>query len=139
MTSVVSKNIRYLRKQRKMSQSSLGDKLGKSESAIQMWESDKRSPTMGTIQQLSELFNVDISTLVYTDLSTGERFHSGYLDSQEDNYIQLTASEAAKKFITNQELLKICGLDISKLTDEQITEFANQILESAKFFASKFK
>lgn len=67
--SKIGDNIRFMRKQNKMSQLQLGQKLGKSESTIQMWETGFRSPTMKSIQDISNIFQVDIDTLVYTDLS----------------------------------------------------------------------
>ena len=51
--SFIGKNIRYLRKNKKMSQPDLAKKLNKSESTIQMWETNYRSPTMGTVQQIN--------------------------------------------------------------------------------------
>lgn len=66
--SYIGKNIRYLRKQKKISQFDLGQQLGKSESTIQMWETNFRSPTMESVQRLSEVFNIDINDLVNKDL-----------------------------------------------------------------------
>lgn len=64
----ISKNIRYLRKKRKLSQSKLGEYVNKSESTIQMWETGFRSPTMGSVQILSDVFNVSINDLMTVDL-----------------------------------------------------------------------
>lgn len=66
--SYLGKNIRYLRKKNRWSQEKLGTLVGKSESAIQMWETEYRSPTMGSVKDLAELFNVDINDLVTKDL-----------------------------------------------------------------------
>lgn len=64
----IAKNIRYLRKKRRMSQSDLGDLVNRAESTIQMWETDLRSPTMETVRDLAKIFHIDINTLVYVDL-----------------------------------------------------------------------
>lgn len=66
--SYIGRNIRFLRKTNKLSQIDLGKKLGKSESAIQMWETGNRYPTMGSVQKISELFNVDINDLMNKDM-----------------------------------------------------------------------
>lgn len=66
--SFIGKNIRYLRKEKKLSQAKLGEQVGKSESTIQMWETGFRSPTMGTVQKLSEIFEISINDLMNTDL-----------------------------------------------------------------------
>lgn len=64
----IGKNIRFLRKENKLSQDKLGKLLNKSESTIQMWETGFRSPTMRSVQKLSEIFQVDINDLVKNDL-----------------------------------------------------------------------
>ena len=133
MTSIISKNIRYLRKQLHMSQQQLADKTGKSESAIQMWESDKRSPTMGTVERLTEIFGIDMNTLVYEDLQTGE---SGYTTPFEE---VTNPDDAAMVFIKHPQVAAFGGYDIERMSDEEKIEFANQILDSIKFFASKYK
>lgn len=70
--SFVGKNIRYLRKNKKMSQPDLAKKLNKSASAIQMWETNYRSPTIGTIQQLADIFDIPINDLVNIDLENSQ-------------------------------------------------------------------
>lgn len=67
--SYIAKNIRYLRKKRHLSQSELGKRLERAESTIQMWETDLRTPTMETVRKLSDIFSIDINSLVSTDLS----------------------------------------------------------------------
>ncbi len=136
MTSIISKNIRYLRKQLHMSQQQLADKTGKSESAIQMWESDKRSPTMGTVERLTEIFGIDMNTLVYEDLQTGEVNKSGYTTPFEE---VTNPDDAAMVFIKHPQVAAFGGYDIERMSDEEKIEFANQILDSIKFFASKYK
>lgn len=140
MTSVISKNIRYLRKQCKMSQQQLADKTGKSESAIQMWESDKRSPIMETVQQLCEIFNIDMNTLVYVDLETGSRSKNGYI--ADSNMIPSNISsleEAMRIIVDNPSVAFYGGYDLDKMTDEEKIEFANQIADSIKFFAKRYR
>ncbi len=66
--SYLGKNIRYLRKSKKLSQPDLAKQVGKSASAIQMWETDFRSPTMGTVQKLADYFEIPINDLVNIDL-----------------------------------------------------------------------
>lgn len=64
------KNIRYLRKLNNMSQDKLAEKLGyKSFTTIQKWESGNSEPSLKKLNQLSEIFNVDIDKLATNDLS----------------------------------------------------------------------
>lgn len=64
------KNIRYLRKLNNMSQDKLAEKLGyKSFTTIQKWESGNSEPSLKKLNQLSEIFNVDIDKLATNNLS----------------------------------------------------------------------
>lgn len=94
MESRISKNIRYLRKKNKLSQPELGGLIGKSESAIQMWESSRRTPTMDTINKLSEIFQVDINTLV-----------NGDLEAEQNNIVGNTISNLRNKHGLSVDLL----------------------------------
>lgn len=140
MTMILSKNIRYLRKSKKMSQGKLAELLNKSESAIQMWETDKRSPIMGTVQQLCDIFDIDMNTIVYTDLETGKKSADGYMD--DSNMIPSNISsleDAMRLIIDNPSVAYFGGYDLDKMTDDEKIEFANQIADSIKFFAKRYR
>lgn len=78
----IGKNIRYLRKNKKLSQSKLGEMLSKSESTIQMWETGFRSPTMGSVQKLSEIFDIDINELINSDIENNINDEDIYSQAQ---------------------------------------------------------
>ena len=119
-----------------MSQKRLGELTGKTESAIQMWETDKRSPTMGTVKNLSEIFGIDINTLVYTDLETGNKYEEGYTKNFDDI---TDPEEVAKLFIEHSAIIDYCNYDLKNMSKTDKIELANQILDSIKFFSSKYK
>lgn len=62
---VLPQMIDYYRKQNNMTMAELGSKLGKTTSAISRWVSGSRSPMVDDLERLSDLFNVDIKTLMY--------------------------------------------------------------------------
>ncbi|WP_334427416.1 MULTISPECIES: helix-turn-helix domain-containing protein [unclassified Levilactobacillus] len=62
---VLPQMIDYYRKQNNMTMAELGRKLGKTTSAISRWISGSRSPMVDDLERLSDLFNVDIKTLMY--------------------------------------------------------------------------
>lgn len=65
----LAKNIRYLRKKMGLSQDDLAKKFGyKSYTTIQKWESGVSEPPFKQLTALSELFKVDMNTLVNCDL-----------------------------------------------------------------------
>lgn len=64
-----SKNLRYLRKLKNMSQDDLADLLGyKSFTTIQKWESGISEPSVAILKKLSEIFNVSMDELLNQDI-----------------------------------------------------------------------
>ena len=55
---MIGKNIKKARLLAGLSQTQLGEKIGKGVSTISEWESDKRSPDVDLIPELSKILNV---------------------------------------------------------------------------------
>ncbi|CDI47112.1 phage repressor [Lactococcus lactis subsp. lactis Dephy 1] len=62
--------INYYRKQNGWTMKQLGEKMGKTESAISLWISNKRSPMVDDLDKLSKLFGVSPETLMFGDTNT---------------------------------------------------------------------
>ncbi|MFQ9125948.1 MAG: helix-turn-helix transcriptional regulator [Butyricicoccaceae bacterium] len=56
--------IAALRRDHKLSQEALGEKLGLSRQAVSKWEADQAVPTMDNLMELSRLFGVPVDTLL---------------------------------------------------------------------------
>ena len=56
--------LKYLRSREKMSQAELADKLGISKSTVGMYELGKREPDFETLENIADLFNVDMNFLL---------------------------------------------------------------------------
>ena len=59
--------IATLRREHKLSQEALGEKLGLSRQAVSKWEADQAVPTMDNLMELSRLFGVPVDTLLRPD------------------------------------------------------------------------
>ena len=67
---MLAKNIRFLRREKRMSQDGLAELLGyKSYTTIQKWEMGTSEPPLKIVGRLSEIFNVDIDELTKSDLT----------------------------------------------------------------------
>lgn len=67
----LSKNIRFLRKNREWSQDFVADKLGyKSYTTIQKWEMGTSEPPLRKLKELADLFHVDMDDLTNKDLTS---------------------------------------------------------------------
>ncbi|NSN05927.1 LexA family transcriptional regulator [Enterococcus faecalis] len=62
---VFGKMVDYFRRENNLTMEELGVKLGKTKSTISRWISGERSPKMEEVEQLAELFNTDIETLIF--------------------------------------------------------------------------
>lgn len=60
----IGSNIKTLRLLNNMSQLELADKLGVSDKAVSTWENDIKTPRMGTIQKMADLFGIAKSAII---------------------------------------------------------------------------
>jgi len=121
----LSKNIRYLRKQRGMSQEQLADLLGyKSYTTIQKWESGISDPPITVLQQIAEIFHVDITDLTEKDLENTE---VQFLGHQPEYYYDEDARELAE-FLYNNPAYKTL-FDASRKVKPEDLEFVRQMIE----------
>lgn len=70
--SIFSENLKYLRKQKKMSQVILAKKLEISPSAVTMYEQGKREPNFELLKRISEFFQVDYNILLGEQIVPGK-------------------------------------------------------------------
>lgn len=69
MTRIFSKNLKYIRTQKGVSQQELADKLKLDRSTISRWENDEMDITVGNAIQIADYFNIPIESFTSTDLS----------------------------------------------------------------------
>lgn len=62
--SIIGRQIQSLRNKYRMTQEDLASKLGVSKQTVSNWETGLKTPRMGAIQKLSELFNVSKSFII---------------------------------------------------------------------------
>lgn len=60
----LSERIVFLRKQKKLTQEKVGEMVNMSQRSVANWESGDRSPSLSTLIELSELFNVSLDYLL---------------------------------------------------------------------------
>ena len=111
-----SNNLRYLRKQRGISQDALADKLGyKSFTTIQKWESGVSEPSVSTLKIIANIFGVSMDQMINEDLSDL---------SQPSSSMQLTEQE--------ERLLGICRY-LNDEGCERLVEYGDDLVASGKY------
>lgn len=84
MSKFFSKNLKFLRTTRKISQQQLADKLEIDRSTISRWESDDIDPTVSNVIAIANLLGVPVADLVGIDIQNDGL----YIDELEELFIQ---------------------------------------------------
>lgn len=84
MSEIFSKNLKYLRTTRKISQQQLADKLEIDRSTISRWESNDIDPTVSNVISIANLLGIPVSDLVGIDIEQDGL----YIDELEELFMQ---------------------------------------------------
>lgn len=68
----IGKNIKHLRKQKKLTQEQLGALIGVKKAAISTYEIEKNFPSVDGLIKIADLFQVNMEDFFYLDLSVKE-------------------------------------------------------------------
>lgn len=96
----VSKNIKKLRNERKMTQDILAEKINVTRQTVSSWETDRTQPDIEMLKLLADIFNVSLEEIIY-----GEKRKVGLEPSKSDNRKTMTIV-----FATLGTLLTVAGL-----------------------------
>ena len=72
----LGKNIQFLRKQQKVTQERLAERMSVSRQTVSKWESDEVIPELSKIIELSDIFACKLDTLVRENLTEEEDIYS---------------------------------------------------------------
>lgn len=103
MNSCLAYNLRYLRKQYRLTQTQMGNIIGKSGDAISRWEAEQREISQKDLTALCTYFGLEPSDLMYRKL-----------DEQTKSIFNATELElmAICKLLTNDQLKAL--LEVAK-------------------------
>lgn len=91
----ISQNISELRRRKNISQSILGDVVGKSKETINGYEKGRSEPPLKIIVSLAAYFDVTLDELVHTDLSVmkSNEPEQVYTASPQSDILRIVAEE----------------------------------------------
>lgn len=144
---VIGEKIQELRKEQKLSLRALAEKAGISKSTLSDIENCNTNPTTNTLNKLAEALNINLEDLFKTEPITKENLKEW--DKKSDQLREEVAlyetgefetAEAAMRFILKQPaVMGFGGFDTRKMSDEEIIEFANELLNQLKLLSYKYK
>lgn len=72
MKNYFSKNLKFLREQKRLSQNKLGELANVNQTTIARWENEEMAPSIDNVIELSKIFNIDLADLLGRDLQLNE-------------------------------------------------------------------
>ena len=106
--SIVSNNIKFLRKKEHLTQEQLALKIGIKRSLVGAYEEGRADPRLNNLLKIAELFNVTVDSLISQDLSTDPENHlnegktrilSITVDSKGEENIELIPQKASAGYL----------------------------------------
>lgn len=70
MSNYFSKNLKFLREKRNLSQNKLAEMIGVNQTTIARWEDDNRTPNLDNAIDVSRILNIPLHDLIGIDLRT---------------------------------------------------------------------
>jgi len=103
LNSILSNNIKHLRKSRKLSQQALADALSIKRSNIAAYESKNIEPRLRLILEMARLFDINVKDFIELDLSSGVSYRSfnqpEYDHNQEQAVLEVSTDGDLEEFV----------------------------------------
>ena len=119
-------NLKKLRTSKNLSQSKLSKILGISSSTIGMYEQGRRFPDQTILTKIADFFDV------YTDYLLGRNPQNPPTEFNN-------ATDAMEFILKLPTVMAYGGYDATKLSDEEIIDFANDLLQQIELISYKYK
>ena len=120
------------RKEKSLTQEQLADKFHLKKSSISRYENDKQMPEVNLLKEFADFFGVTVDYLLGS-----ESIKTEDLNTKNSGNILFENAQDAMAFILKQPSIMAFG--VPDLTDEEIIEFANDILSHIKLVSYKYK
>ena len=138
--SILGDNIKTLREKNKMTLKELADKSGVGQSTINDIEKAKaKNPKSETLSKLASIFHISMDELLFNEwnykYTTRTKQELSFYETAEFK----TAEEAIQFILKQPKISAYGGFDVNKMSDEDIIEFANDLLGVLKALGAKYK
>lgn len=98
--SLVSNNIKFLRKNNHLTQEQLAEKIGIKRSLLGAYEEGRAAPRLNNLLKISEIFKVSVDTLISEDVSElDSAFGNVFNQKPRTKVLSITVDEAGEEYI----------------------------------------
>ncbi|WP_315080840.1 helix-turn-helix transcriptional regulator [uncultured Clostridium sp.] len=132
-------NIRNIRKEKKLSINKLAKITGISLGYLSDLENNKaKNPSFDKLKIIADVLEVQPEMFLKNDLDIENDFLKE--ESESYNTCEFETPEDAMQFILKQPaIMGFGGFDTNKMTNKEIIEFANELLNQLKLLGYKYK
>lgn len=143
MENALGKRIKYLREEKELSQLEFSKILNISNSTLSQYEAGNRVPGDEIKKKIAEYFNVSLDYLMGASDIKNPYMNKNIksTDKEEQDIIpeEFTNPDEARAYVNRHQIFGSSGFDADKLDDDEILEFANDLLEQMKMVSYKYK
>ncbi|MDF2884163.1 MAG: transcriptional regulator [Clostridiaceae bacterium] len=143
-------NIKFYMNKKGWTKYKLAKEAGIGQSTLsEILSGKKKNPSINSLQKIADALNVPVSDFfIDRNEPSQEKIYEEYCNEERTRYgessfsdeIEFRTPEAAMKFILNQKaIMGFGGFDTNKMTDEEIMDFANELLNQLKLLGYKYK
>ncbi len=132
-------NIRNIRKEKKLSINKLAKITGISLGYLSDLENNKaKNPSVDKLKIIADALEVQPELFLKNDIDIENDFIKE--ESESYNTYQFDTAEAAMQFILKQPaIMGFGGFDTNKMNNQEIIDFANELLNQLKLLGYKYK
>lgn len=136
-----SDRLKELRVEKRLTQEQLADKFFLNKSSISRYERGQQVPELELLQQIADFFIVTTDYLLGNSDIRNPYKKEILKDNKQQDIIpeEFINPDEARAYINKHQIFGSNGIDIDKLDDEEILEFANALLEQMKIVSYKYK
>ncbi len=129
---IFGERLKSLREEKGFTQQDIANILGVGRATIAGYETKGKQPDYEKLMKLAEFFNCSIDYLL------------GRTNQRNPKKLELLTEfktpEEAMKFILEQNVIMgFGGFDINKMDDDEVVEFANELLNQLRILSYKYK
>lgn len=134
----IGKRLKKLRKDKGYTLKQLSEICGLSVSFISDIENSRRNPSIENLDKLATALTVSVNNFFDNNSKKEETFkHVGYDLSVVPK--EFTNAKDAREYVSKHEIFGSNGFDANKLDDNEILEFANELLKQMELISFKYK
>lgn len=158
---MIGERIKELRKENEITQEELAKNIDVSTSMVGMYETNARKPSYEALIKIAKYFGVSTDYLLNTEEKLDAAInslnkinhmsknalapkHKGISKNDIDKELcdidQFSTAEEAMQFILKQpSVMGFGGFDINAMSEDEILDFANELLNQLKILSYKYK